>query len=194
LPFRKKVGDRKRILLFATTPPNDARPDAVEYHLTSRTHDDSLRITFAAVAGLAEASLIVKLHPRCRDARHIERLAAEFPGLDCQIVRRARLERLIDEADVVLNCGSSAGIEAAHHGVPVIELLPAGSQELTPAGSWGLLGSASTFEDLCQLLDRALQQGRRDGSRRRDVFAMSGTPASRAIAGAIVDPALQEVR
>jgi hypothetical protein len=183
-----------KVLLFATTPPSDARPDAVEYHLTSRTHDDSLRMALAAVTGLPRARLTIKLHPRRRDSKHIERLIAEFPGLDRRVVRRGSLERMIRDADVILNCGSSAGIEAAYLGVPVIELLPAGSNELTPAEAWGLFGSAATFEELCELLDRALTHNR------RNVFARTGAPAASAIVDAILaaqphpDRVLEEVR
>ena len=96
-------------------------------------------MALAAVAGLPQARLTIKLHPRCRDAKHMGRLIAEFPGLDCRVVRRCSLERMIRGADVILNCGSSAGIEAAHLGVPVIELLPARSRELTPAKVTGTL-------------------------------------------------------
>lgn len=173
------------ILLFATTLPSDARPDAVEYHLTSQTHDEMLRMALAAVAGLPRARLVIKLHPRCRTSDRVKKLLAEFPGLNCRLVRRGKPGPLLQQADVVLNCGSSAGIEAAHQGLSVIELLPAGSHDLTPAAAWGLFGSATSFEQLCTLLDRALRGDSRH-SARTDVFAATGRQAARALADAVL--------
>ena len=39
---------------------------------------------------------------------------------------------------------SSAGTEASLWGVPVIELIPAGSLDLLPSSQWGTLGTART--------------------------------------------------
>jgi hypothetical protein len=187
--FKSNTRSIKNILLFATTPPADSRPDAVEYHLTTRTHDDSMRMALAAVGGLKNARLTIKLHPRCRDLRRFQRLAAEFPGLHCRIMRRGSAERQVAHADVVLNCGSSAGIEAAQQGVPVIELLPAGSRDLTPAADWGQFGSAGTFEELCRLLDEALHKSSRGRSACSEVFARTGRAAAQAIVDQIFKPA-----
>jgi hypothetical protein len=102
-------------------------------------------------------------------------------------VDRGAAERWLGDADIVLNCGSTAGIEAAHRGWPVIELLPAGSRERTPADGWGLVGSAASFEKLCELLDRALRPADRAACSRSDVFARTGPDAARAIVDAILD-------
>jgi hypothetical protein len=184
--LNRSRADSIRILLFATTSPADDRPDAVEYHFTARTHDDCLRMAFA-VAARHRAELIIKLHPRCRDQSPVERLVAEFPELHCRIVRGTP-QHWLQRSDVVLNCGSSAGIEAAHGGWPVIELLPAGSRDLTPADQWGLFGSARNVEELLALLERALLA--RDSCHMRSadrVFIRTGEQAASAIADAILD-------
>jgi hypothetical protein len=181
-PARVGVRDHARpeILLFATTRPRDDRPDAVEYHLTTRTHDDSLRMAFLAVAQLPAARLTVKLHPRAGDPARIQRLMGEFPGLQCRVVHRGSADRWLRRCDVVLNCGSSAGIEAAYAGLPVIELLPAGSRELTPAAEWGLFASVRTADELCCQLARALSADAI--TKRPSVFATTGSSAARLIA------------
>jgi hypothetical protein len=66
--------------------------------------------------------------------------------------RRERLADLVAAADCVLSCASSAGIEAARAGRPVIQLLPAGSGNILPAEWYGLRGSARSLEELRQLL------------------------------------------
>jgi hypothetical protein len=179
---------RRSILLMATTPPRDARPDAVEYHLTRQTHDDLIHLACAAVARLGEFELAIKLHPRMTDRSLLEAMARSHPGLRYRIVEQGSWESHLAEAACVLNCGSSAGIEAACYGWPVIELLPAGSIELTPADRWGMLGAASTAEQLDRLLKQALgqQQARRGTPRVGEVFAAFGDAAARQIADAIV--------
>lgn len=185
-PLRLSRHEVPTVLLFATTLPTDSRPDAVAYHLTAHTHDEALRKALAAVAGLPQVRLIIKLHPRCQAPGRIERLVAEFPHLNCRFVRRANVAQLLSRAHVVLNFGSSAGIEAAHAGLPVIELLPAGgSRKLTPAAAWGLFGSAANFEQLCTLLDSALAREYYPAAR-TDVFAATGDQAARAIAEAVL--------
>lgn len=170
---------RAEIVLFATTPPRDDRPDAVEYHLTTRTHDDCLRMAFLAVAQLPGARLTIKLHPRSNDPSRIKQLIGEFPGLQCRVVKRGSPDRWLRGCDVVLNCGSSAGIEAAYSGLPVIELLPAGSRDLTPAAEWGLLASARSTDEVSFYLARALSAQCKSSS---DAFIGTGASAARSIA------------
>jgi hypothetical protein len=147
---------RPEILLFATTPPRDDRPDAVTFHLTGRTYRQMLWMAFAAVASITGARLTIKLHPRCRDGRMFRTMAAEFPCLPCRIVRRGSMARLVDRAACIINCTSSAGVEAARLGAKVIELIPEGSLDLLPAGEWNGLGTARTEPELRQLLCSAL--------------------------------------
>jgi hypothetical protein len=179
-----KRDEIKQILLFATMPPCDARPDAVEYHLTTRAHNECLRMAFSAVQRLSRALLLIKLHPRCADAMPIERLAAEFPDLKCRIVRGTP-QRWLRQADVVLNCCSSAGIEAAHCGLPVIELLPAGGRRFSCA-AWGLFGAASGVEELAALLEAALTADAPLKPSTRHVFLRTGAAAARAAVNAIL--------
>src|SRR5207244_415317 len=83
--------------------------------------------------------------------------AREFPGFRCRIVRRGNIRQLVRQAACVLNCTSSAGIEAGLLGVPVIELIPAGSLDLVPASQWGTLGPARTEGELRRLLRIVLE-------------------------------------
>ena len=177
----------KQILFFATTPPSDHRPDAVSYHLTSHTHAKMLRMACAAVAGIVDAELVFKLHPRSRCDAGIQRIAAAYPGLKVRLVR-GNVQAHLDQAACVLNCGSSAGIEAAAQGVPVIELLPEGSLDLTPASDWNLFASARNLSELNVLLNHALH-GDWDHQRTLHcdrVFARRGAAATRAAADAIL--------
>jgi hypothetical protein len=181
-------GNRRGILLFATVPPSDARPDAVAYHLTSQTHDELIHMACAAVARRSGYELVIKLHPRTPCAKHFERIARSHAGLRFRLVREGAFTDLLSEAACVLNCGSSAGIEAASYGWPVIELLPAGSLELTHARSWGMLGAANTADQLDRLLADALESAK---SGRRlpahgEVFAAVGRQAAARVVDAIV--------
>ena len=180
--------DQRSIVLFTTVPPSDARPDAVEYHLTRRTHDDLIHLACAAVARLPGYELVFKLHPRATNGAWFEQIARSYPKLRFRIVRSGSLETLLAEAACVLNCGSSAGIEAASYGWPVIELLPAGSVELTPANRWGMLGAAGTLEQLDALLTQALGRPHACSPRPRtgQVFDDVGASAAERIVEAIV--------
>lgn len=149
----------KRILLLATLPPDDARPDTVSFHLTRRTHEQMLDMACAAVGRLPRARLSIKLHPRCGDDAAFRQALARHPALKGEIVRTAKLQRLIAASDCVLSCASTAGIEAALAGAPVIQLLPAGSGEILPADRWGMLGSAREPAELETLLSEALARG-----------------------------------
>jgi hypothetical protein len=63
----RKPGTPLRVLLLATMPPSDHRPDAVAFHLTSRTYGEMLRRAFSVLAGMPRIRLTVKLHPRAGD-------------------------------------------------------------------------------------------------------------------------------
>src|SRR5439155_24088505 len=153
----------------------------VSFQLMDRTHRQMLRMACSAVADLPRARLTIKRHPRCRDSAPFREVAAEFPKLRCRIVRRGSVQRLVRRAACVLNCTSSAGTEASLSGVPVIELIPAGSLDLLPSSQWGTLGTARIEAELRRLLEKTLNQAPLGAGQlsaattprdeRRDVFA-----------------------
>jgi hypothetical protein len=149
-----------RLLLLATVPPRDDRPEPATFHLTRQTYAEMLRIACAAAARIPGAKVVVKLHPRAQDPSHIQQAAAEFPALSFQIASAQSLRQLLSGCDCVLSCVSSSGIEAASVGLPVIQLLPVGSGDVLPAEDFGLVGSACTQEELDALLDRTLASPR----------------------------------
>ncbi len=146
------------ILLFATTPPNDARPESLRFHLTLAEHDRLLRMTFAAVQRLG-ARLIIKAHPRAaRRTAGLRKLLAEFPNLNAQVIAGGDLEELVRRAACGISCLSGAGIDAASLGLPVIDLLPQHAEDLLPAQAWGTLGTARTADELESLLAQAMRK------------------------------------
>jgi len=148
-----------RILLLATVPPRDDRPDSVALHLTGRSYAEMLRMAFATVAGIDAVELIVKLHPRTTDDPVIGALHSEFSAMRCRVVRRGPLLRWLDGIDCVLSCGSTAGVEAAMAGLPVIQLVPPGATGFPPHDRWGLVGTARRAAELQRLLGRVLVEG-----------------------------------
>lgn len=153
-----------RILLLATVPPRDERPDAVIFHLNRKTYAAMLQAAIAAVAAIPDAHLIVKLHPRAPHDPILDRLLADRPALARTIVRSGALEKCLDGIDCVLSCGSSAGVEATLSGVPVIQVLPAGSGDFLPHDCWGMQGTARSEAELRQLLARVLEGDLRPSS------------------------------
>ncbi len=149
-----------RILLLATTPPREDRPDAVAMHFTRRTYAEMLRTALAGVSEIPGAELIVKLHPRAPDDPIVHAVLAEFPLLRCRIVAGGPVEPWFGHVACVLSCFSSAGIDATLADVPVIQLLPAGSGDLLPHRAWGTLGSARNEDELQRLLVRAFNDRR----------------------------------
>jgi hypothetical protein len=149
----------KRILLLATMPPDDGRPDTVSFHLTRQTHEQMLDIACSAVTKLPRAELTIKLHPRSNDDAAFRHVMARHPKLRAEIVRSGQLDLLIARSDCVLSCASTSGIEATLAGAPVIQLLPAGSGDILSADRWGLLGSARDQGELNELLNEALARG-----------------------------------
>ena len=129
--------------------------------------------------------LIVKLHPRDPQSAIVRNLVRECTGLKTQIIERGDLAPLLVGTSCVLSCASSAGVEATLSGVPVIQLMPAGSVDLIPDAAWGLLGTARSRDELELLLDRARRrwaEGRMLPSKR--VFA---SPAIRRPQPRVVD-------
>ncbi len=181
-----------RVLLLATVPPRDDRPDAVALHLTSRTYAEMLRMAFAAVAGTAGAELIVKLHPRSGDDPMVRALRAEFPSAGSRLVRRGRLEEWLAAVDCVLSCGSSAGVEATLAGVPVIELAPPGASGFLAHDRWGLAGTVHSEGELRELLARVTAEGWRP-PRGPDpgVFAGFDRPAAARVADEVLAPRVE---
>lgn len=179
---------KKRFLLLATLRPRDERPDNIEFHLTAANYRAMLEMVCAVLGKIANATLIIKPHPR--DARAALReilcqtAAGERPRPPIKIVRTQNLSELIAASDCVLSCASTAGIEAALAGAPVIQLLPAGSGNILPAEDWGLIGSARTADELAQLIASALARGwRHDSQATAKVLVAHG----RAAAARIVD-------
>jgi hypothetical protein len=157
---REHAPRRKQIALIAVTPPRDERPDAISFHLTSRTHVEMLRAVCAAVAELADAELVVKLHPRAVGCDSLSAQAlGDFPQLRHRVVTRESLSQTLADADCVISCASTGGLDAAAGGIPVVQVLPRGSGNVNPAEWYGLLGTARSLEELRPLLARALAAG-----------------------------------
>ncbi|MBL9125664.1 MAG: hypothetical protein JNG90_18640, partial [Planctomycetaceae bacterium] len=127
------------LLLLLSNSPRDERPDSVTFHLTTRTATELLATVQSALRAWPGAHLLVKLHPREQRAAELRALLCSSSAQPVSIVA-GPLERLLPRADVVLSCASTAGIDAAALGWPVIQLLPRGSGELLPADEYGLLG------------------------------------------------------
>ncbi|HEX7447495.1 MAG TPA: hypothetical protein VF306_08115 [Pirellulales bacterium] len=177
-----------RFLLLATVPPDDERPDTVTFHLTCRNHAAMLEMACAAVSQFAGARLTIKLHPRTPDAGVFESVADRWPQLDIRLVHNRDAASLFAEADCVLSCASTAGIEAALAGAPVVQLLPEGSGDVLSAGRWGLIGSARMLKELLPLIDQALTRGWIAAPEQwPDIVAETGPQA----AAAIVEHVLQ---
>ncbi|MEZ6069146.1 MAG: UDP-N-acetylglucosamine 2-epimerase [Pirellulales bacterium] len=180
---------RREILLLATVPPRDDRPDAVTFHLTTATYTEMLRSACAAVAGLKTHEgdgyeLVIRPHPRDARASLIDEVAAGTAGLRYRIERDVPLDEAVAAAAVVLSCASSAGVEAAWLGAPVVQLMPAGSADALVAHEWGMLGTARSLAQLRPLLDEALSTAGNSetvssGAAERDrVFAVGAEPAA----------------
>jgi hypothetical protein len=188
---RKKIrlrtsaaNDPPRILLLANVPPRDTRPDAVSFHLTERTYDGMLQMA-AAAAIAVRARLLVKPHPRDRRCARLRRVLAGFPSLHWCIAVSRDLARLLADVDCVLSCASSAGVEAALAGLPVIQLMPAGSADLLPAERWGQIGTARTQRQLSGLLSVALRQRGAARPQNSAAFASLGRTAIARIADVV---------
>ncbi|NUQ64859.1 MAG: hypothetical protein HUU20_20540 [Pirellulales bacterium] len=178
------------ILLLATTPPRDERPDSIVCHLTQSTYAGMLRAALGAVAGLPSARLVVKLHPRSPGDPIVRAVVAEYPSVEVTLVESGPLELLLATADCVLSCISSAGIDAALAGIPVVQILPAGCGDVLPFNQWGLFGSATTQEELTRVLCHAISVGRMVDIRPNPgVFGNRDTSAAANVADAVLSAA-----
>ena len=147
------------ILLLATTAPRDGRPDSIAMHFNRKTHAQMLRAALASVAKIEGATLEIKLHPRTPSDPILQSILEEFKLLPVNIVRKAALDTCVARADCILSCFSTAGVESAPAGVPVIQLLPRGSADIMPHDRWGLMGSARSECELDSLLAQVLVEG-----------------------------------
>jgi hypothetical protein len=221
---RPRVARARRFLLLTTMPPQDDRPDNLEFHLTSDNYAAMLDMVCQVLCQLKSATLTVKLHPR--DARRMRswsgRSAAgkerqgdketrrqgeeeislsprpllslssahTWANYHLRVVQSQDLESLIADSDCVLSCASTAGIEAALAGAPVIQLLPAGSGNVLPADEWGFIGSARTAEELGPLIEQALARGwHKDLQTLNHVLASHGREAAAQIVNGVIDTA-----
>ncbi|QGJ70994.1 Hypothetical protein PBC10988_26970 [Planctomycetales bacterium 10988] len=141
---------RHRILLLATKVPQSARADSAMLHLTRKSYQRLIEEILQVFAGEPDAELLIKRHPRCEDHRFWQQFAAIQEG-KVRVVQHVALETLLTKTELVLSCASSAGMEAAWLGWPVVQLLPSGAGEVLPAESWRLLGSARNGEELAAL-------------------------------------------
>lgn len=156
-----------RILLLATVPPRDERPDLIEMNMNSRTYGEMIEAAFAAVEAVPGATLVVKPHPRAQEDPAVRHAASRHSGLAVEHIKSGSLVAALQGVDCVLSCLSSAGIEATLAGLPVIQLVPRGAGQILPYDQWGLAGSASSAQELLPLIRKALQAG---GSSRRAIF------------------------
>lgn len=188
----------REVLFFATTPPNDARPEPMRFRMTSAEHDRLVRMALREVAQLG-LRLVIKTHPRApHHAAALGKLLAELPQLQARIITGGNLPELCATAACAISLASGAGIDAAALGVPVVELVPRGAADLMPATEWGTWTTASDAETLRAFFRQAGLTGAplqepphslvRDISR---VFANWGDAAS-ATADIIVSLALGE--
>lgn len=155
-----------RVLLLATVPPRDKRPDAVRSHLTRRSYVETLRMAARSLVDTPLLRLTVRPHPRAADDPALRKTLARERSLQWRVDTKSSLEALLGKNDCVLSCASSAGIDATLAGLPVIQLLPPGSGNIIPHDEWGLLGSARTKEELDELLGRAFGEQAAESSTR----------------------------
>lgn len=150
---------RPRLLLLATAPPRDDRPDSVEFHLTTHTYRAMLDAV-AECRARFDAELIVRPHPRAGVCSAVAELATRGARVEGDVP----LLRQVQGVDCVISCASSAGLEAAHFGARVINLLPAGSADRFVDPEWGLEGTARSTSELEGLVAACLQSKQRSGA------------------------------
>jgi hypothetical protein len=186
-PQRKNPS--RQLVLFASVHHNDDRPDVVSLQFTAATNAEMVRMALRALRRFPACKLVIKLHPRTRDPQFFSDLLAEFPELTKRVrmLRRCRNERLVRQSACVLSCASSAGIEAMLCGVPVIQLMPAGSADLLRPEDWPFAATARTQEELESCLDAVLDGRVRAPLRDElgNVFANLQHPAAPRIALAL---------
>ena len=177
---RKSVNGRPpRVLLLATVPPRDQRPDYVHLHLTRRSYEQMLETALDAVARWPGTRLVVKLHPRSPHDPVTRGMLRRYPDVRVGVVTGGSLRRRLRGIDVVLSCMSSAGIEAAALGVPVIQLLPPAAGNVLPCEDWGMASTARSRNQLLHRMADVLENPpvQTEAARLR-VFAGTGSGAS----------------
>ena len=80
---RRTLNRAPRILLLATVPPRDDRPDAVGLHLTAKSYREMVDMALSVVKKIPSAELLVKLHPRAPDDPLIRAGWSGSPGSAC---------------------------------------------------------------------------------------------------------------
>ncbi len=185
----------KRVLVLDTAVPRDQRPDATGFHLTTRTYRTMIETACRVLARWPNLLVTVRPHPRRHDRGIWRVITTRFSGFAVRIDGQQSLDRQLQQADVVISFASSAGIEAASIGKPVIQMLPEGSAEILPARQWGLLGTARTAAELSLWLQHCL-----DGTpapspshTSRSVFAASGRAAARGVADEVAGLLAEQV-
>lgn len=143
----------RRILLLAIRPPQADRPEPVGLRMTARRYAEMIRAGFEAAAQRPGTRLIVKAHPRAGADPAIAAASRAFPQLAWELVTRGTAESLFDRVDCAVSCGSTAGVEAALAGLPVVALAPPGASEFPTHESWGLAGTAHDARELAALLE-----------------------------------------
>ena len=134
-------------------------------HFNRRTYAEMLRMTLGSLARLNVVRVVVKPHPRALRDRVLESALAAHPSLPVEVVRKGDLQTLASRSDCVVSFFSSAGVEAAMLGVPVVQVLPPGSGNFLPPDWWNLAGSARSQSELDRLLARVLSGGWSPGRR-----------------------------
>ncbi len=170
---KRRKGHRPTILLLATVPPRDSRPDLLELHLTSRTYAEMIEAAFSAAAGIEDATLLVRPHPRSAGDPVVRAAAARHPHLATKVILGGSLAKSLRGVDCVLSCVSSAGIESTVTGLPVIQLIPRGAGPILPPDRWGVFENVSTAGELARSLRRALSEAA-GGARRVGGLSCAG--------------------
>ena len=133
-----------------------------------------------------DIEMIVRLHPRTRQASAFQQLATQHDRI--RLARGGPLWRELQRTACVISCASSAGVEAVRAGVPVIQLLPQGSGDLLSAQDWGFVGTARNAHELASMLRTALAGASEPGPDRiAAVFANLNQPAAPRIVSQLLE-------
>jgi len=179
LPVRPKSPSR-RVLVLDTVPARDERPDAVSFHLTSASYAQMVAAVVHAIEEFDRLTWIIRPHPRCIGNDYWQETICRYPPKKVRLQRSSSLLRALGASDVVISFASSAGIEAAAAGLPVVQLLPVGSADVLPHHAWNLRGTARTSAELSHVLRRVLNQlDQVTVAPSQKVFAAQGYEAAR---------------
>lgn len=142
-----------RFLLLNTVPPRDHRPDAIAMGLNSRTYAIMLDWVLGCFAARRHLRLTIKKHPRAGKDAALEQGLAKHADLAARVLKREPLAACLADADCVISCGSSAGVEASAVGLPVIQLVPPAAADFLSREDWGAVGIARSAEELGAWID-----------------------------------------